>query len=100
MSNLFDLSNEVAVVIGATGVLGGSLAEGLAAAGAKIAVLGRSAERGEARAKAIRDAGGTAQFFSADAISYANLAQTLIIVGTSLGFSGALSSLIDVDRRG
>ncbi len=38
--------------------------------------------------------------FSADAISYANLAQTLIIVGTSLGFSGALSSLIDVDRRG
>jgi NAD(P)-dependent dehydrogenase (short-subunit alcohol dehydrogenase family) len=47
MSNLFDLSNDVAVVIGATGVLGGALAEGLAAAGAKVAVLGRSAERGE-----------------------------------------------------
>ena len=37
--NLFDLSGDVAVVIGATGVLGGSLAEGLAAAGAKVAVL-------------------------------------------------------------
>ncbi len=33
MKNLFDLTNEVAVVIGATGVLGGALAEGLAAAG-------------------------------------------------------------------
>ena len=32
--NLFDLKGEVAVVIGATGVLGGALAEGLAAAGA------------------------------------------------------------------
>lgn len=37
--------------------------------------------------------------FSAAAISWANLAQSLIIVGASLGFSGALSSLIDVDRR-
>jgi hypothetical protein len=34
MSNLFDLSEDVAVVIGATGVLGGALADGLAGAGA------------------------------------------------------------------
>ena len=46
MTNLFDLSHEVAVVIGATGVLGGALADGLAAAGAQVAVLGRSVERG------------------------------------------------------
>jgi len=51
--NLFNLNGEVAVVIGATGVLGGALAEGLAAAGAKIAVLGRNEERGQARVKAI-----------------------------------------------
>ena len=63
---LFDLSNEVAVVIGATGVLGGAIAEGIGAAGAKVAILGRSAERGEARAVAIRKVGGAAQFFSAD----------------------------------
>lgn len=75
MSNLFNLSNEVAVVIGATGVLGGALADGLGAAGAKIAVLGRNAERGEARAKAIRDAGGIAQFFSADAIDRNSLSE-------------------------
>lgn len=63
---LFELGNEVAVVIGATGVLGGAIAGGIAAAGAKVAILGRSAERGEARAAVIRKAGGTAQFFSAD----------------------------------
>src|SRR5688572_2736578 len=63
---LFELANEVAVVIGATGVLGGAIAEGIAAAGSRVAILGRSAERGEARAVAIRKAGGTAQFFSAD----------------------------------
>jgi NAD(P)-dependent dehydrogenase (short-subunit alcohol dehydrogenase family) len=63
----------VAVVIGATGVLGGALAEGLAAAGAKVAVLGRNAERGEARVAAIRQAGGQAAFFSADAVSRCSL---------------------------
>ena len=52
-TSLFDLTNEVAVVIGATGVLGGALADGLAAAGAKVAVLGRNAERGQVRVKAI-----------------------------------------------
>src|SRR5947209_3921885 len=75
MSNLFDLSKEVAVVIGATGVLGGALAEGLAAAGARVAILGRNAERGEARVKTIRDAGGTAEFFAADAMDRASLSE-------------------------
>src|SRR6266481_1393214 len=64
---LFDLSGEVAVVIGATGVLGGALAEGLAHAGASVAVLGRNAERGAARVKRIKGEGKLAAFFSADA---------------------------------
>jgi NAD(P)-dependent dehydrogenase (short-subunit alcohol dehydrogenase family) len=68
MMNLFDLSDEVAVVIGATGVLGGALAEGLAEAGAKVAVLGRNEERGQARVKSITEKSGQAAFFSADAV--------------------------------
>jgi NAD(P)-dependent dehydrogenase (short-subunit alcohol dehydrogenase family) len=65
--NLFDLSGEVAVVIGATGVLGGALAEGLAAAGAAVAVIGRNRERGESCVKRIEHAGGKSRFFAADA---------------------------------
>src|SRR5689334_1630874 len=66
---LFDLSGEVAVVIGATGVLGGALAQGLAEAGAKVAVLGRNVERGQARAKALQASGAEAAFFKANAVS-------------------------------
>lgn len=71
--NLFDLSGETAVVIGGTGALGGALAEGLAEAGAKVAVVGRNKERGGARAEAIKKRGGAAQFFSADAVSQSSL---------------------------
>jgi NAD(P)-dependent dehydrogenase (short-subunit alcohol dehydrogenase family) len=70
---LFDLSGEVAVVIGATGVLGGALAEGLAGAGAKVAVLGRNEERGQARVKAIQAKGGKAAFFPVDAVQKESL---------------------------
>ena len=66
--SMFDLTNEVAVVIGATGALGGACAQAMAEAGAKVAVVGRSAERGEARVKAITETGGDAQFFSCDAM--------------------------------
>jgi NAD(P)-dependent dehydrogenase (short-subunit alcohol dehydrogenase family) len=72
--NLFDLSGEVAVVIGATGELGGAMAEGLAGAGATVAVLGRNQEKGEARVKKIQSAGGKAAFFSADAMKRESLA--------------------------
>ena len=82
---LFDLSGEVAVVIGATGVLGGALAEGLAEAGAKIAVLGRNAERGAARVKAIQAKGGTAQFFACDASSRGSLAEAHKQIEAALG---------------
>ncbi|MGV3532551.1 MAG: SDR family NAD(P)-dependent oxidoreductase, partial [Chthoniobacteraceae bacterium] len=85
MTNLFDLSDEVAVVIGATGVLGGALADGLAAAGAKVAVLGRNQERGEARVEAIRKSGGTAAFFFADAIDRRSLEGAREAVAAELG---------------
>src|ERR1700722_1953264 len=71
--DLFDLTGEVAVVLGATGVLGGAMAEGLAANGARVAVLGRNTERGEARVRSIQEKGGDARFFSADALDQNSL---------------------------
>src|SRR5215208_5647065 len=83
--NLFDLRGEVAVVIGATGVLGGALAEGLARAGAAVAVLGRSRERGEARARRIVEQQGRASFFPADATDVQSLAGAHGAVQEALG---------------
>jgi NAD(P)-dependent dehydrogenase (short-subunit alcohol dehydrogenase family) len=73
MMTLFDLSGEVAVVIGATGALGGAIAEGFGQAGAKVAVLGRNEERGQARVKAVAAQGGQAAFFPADAVKKESL---------------------------
>jgi len=82
---LFDLAGEVAVVIGATGALGGALAEGLGAAGAKVAVLGRNAERGQARVQKIRKNGGVAEFFAADAVRKEDLRLAHLAIEKSLG---------------
>lgn len=66
VEQLFGLSGQVAVVIGGTGVLGGSLAEGLARAGALVVVAGRDAGRGAARVDAIESAGGRASYAPVD----------------------------------
>jgi NAD(P)-dependent dehydrogenase (short-subunit alcohol dehydrogenase family) len=82
---LFDLTGDIAVVIGATGVLGGAIAEGLARAGAHVAVLGRNQERGSACVKRITDAGGKATFFDADATQPASLAAAHQAIEAKLG---------------
>lgn len=68
-SGLFSLKGQTAAVIGGTGVLGGGMAEALAEAGARVAIIGRNRERGEARVRIIEAAGGEAQFHAADSTS-------------------------------
>ena len=46
----FDCTGKVAVVTGGYGVLGGGIAAGLAAVGARVALLGRRREAAEAKA--------------------------------------------------
>jgi gluconate 5-dehydrogenase len=55
----FRLDGRVAIIPGGGGAIGSAIAAGLAAAGARIAVAGRTAERLEEAAARIRAAGGT-----------------------------------------
>lgn len=65
---LFDLSGKVAVVTGGTGVLGGAMARGLAAAGARVAVMGRREEKADEVARSIEADGGEALALPADVL--------------------------------
>ena len=60
------LEGKVAFISGSTRGIGRTLAEMLAAEGAKVVVSGRSVEKGEAVAQRIRDAGGDAMFVTLD----------------------------------
>ncbi|MEZ6132793.1 MAG: SDR family oxidoreductase [Planctomycetaceae bacterium] len=97
-SDLFDLSNDVAVVIGGTGVLGGAMADALAAHGARVAILGRNEERGAARVKEIEAAGGTAMFHSADALDTDSLKVARDAINRRLGNVSVLVSAAGGNR--
>jgi NAD(P)-dependent dehydrogenase (short-subunit alcohol dehydrogenase family) len=58
VQDLFSLTGKVAVVTGATGVLGGEMARSLARSGARVAVLGRREEKANRVAGEIEVAGG------------------------------------------
>jgi len=64
----FSLKDKVIVITGGTGVLGGEIAMGLSAAGAKVAILGRNSEKANKRVEAIRQAGGEAIALIADVL--------------------------------
>jgi NAD(P)-dependent dehydrogenase (short-subunit alcohol dehydrogenase family) len=77
LQQLFGFDGQVAVVIGGTGALGGTLCEGLAQAGAHVVVAGRSVERGNERVAAIKKLGGAASFVAVDATDPASVQSLL-----------------------
>lgn len=83
--DLFELSGEVAVAVGAGGVLAGAIAEGFAQAGAKVAVVDLRLEAAEARAQGITGKGGTAKAFQANAMEHDSLQRAHEAILASLG---------------
>jgi len=85
LSDIFNLEDEVAAVIGGTGALGGAMADALAAFGARVAVVGRSEQRGRERVRTIEVAGGTAIFQAADALQADSLGAARDEIAKRLG---------------
>lgn len=81
LNKLFSLKDQVAVVTGASGVLGGAMARGLALAGAKVAVLGRNEARASAVVAEIAASGGESMAVLADVCdrSQLEIAKTAIL---------------------
>ena len=66
MNNLFDIGGRVAVITGGSGVLGSAMSRYLASQGAKVAILARNEEKGNALAAGIRSEGHEAMFLKTD----------------------------------
>lgn len=71
--NIFDIEGKVILITGGYGILGSQMAEYLASQGAKIVVLGRSKEKGEALVNKIKAEGNDAVFFISDVLNRVNL---------------------------
>lgn len=67
MKNLFDISGRVMVITGGYGILGRHIAAYLVAQGAKVVIVGRSAEKGQALVDELKTT-GEALFCQADVL--------------------------------
>jgi NAD(P)-dependent dehydrogenase (short-subunit alcohol dehydrogenase family) len=71
--NSFDLQDKVAVITGGAGVLGGTMADSLAQAGVKVAILGRTAEKVNRKVDELKEAGGQALALVANVLNQEEL---------------------------
>ncbi|MGJ8672843.1 SDR family NAD(P)-dependent oxidoreductase [Rubritalea sp.] len=92
IDSLFNLSNNVAVVLGGTGQLCSQIAFGLAKAGCEVVISGRDADIGEERVLAIEAAGGKAYFVEAEVTERGSIEALVDIVSER---SGRIDTLIN-----
>ncbi len=69
MNDIFSVKDKVVVITGGTGVLGSCIGKYLAAEGAKVVLMGRRKDEGEAIIKEIREKGGEAMFLVTDVMN-------------------------------
>lgn len=73
MNELFSVKDKVVVMTGGTGVLGQCISQYLAEQGAKMVVIGRKKEVGDAIVSKIKDNGGDGIFVQADVMDTASM---------------------------
>src|SRR5215469_5943543 len=83
--DMFGLQGRTAIVTGGSGVLGSAMAQGLAAAGARVVLLGRRQDAGQRVADLIRHDGGEAVAVAADVLDRPALERAAADVRSRLG---------------
>lgn len=84
-TGLFDLSGKVAIVTGGNGGIGFGMAQGLAEAGAAVAIVGRNEAKSIAAANELEQRGAKAISVTADVTDKAAVADMVARVGRELG---------------
>lgn len=85
MKNLFDIKDQVVVITGGTGILGRAIATHLAEQGAKVVILGRKVEVGNAIVAGIKENSGEAMFLTSDVMNREVLEQNLTDILAAYG---------------
>ncbi|HEY0820272.1 MAG TPA: SDR family NAD(P)-dependent oxidoreductase, partial [Rhizobacter sp.] len=99
LTGLFDLKGRVAYVPGGYGGIGEAVAWGLALAGAKVAVSGRSADKAQALAATMRDAGLDAFGLAMDAHSVEDIRKSVDTVAQHFGALDVLVNCVGIQRE-
>lgn len=90
MNDLFSVKDKVVVITGGTGVLGSCISRHLASEGAKVVVMGRRKEEGEAIVDEITQTGGKAMFLTTNVLDTETVEQNCTDILTRYGRVDAL----------
>jgi NAD(P)-dependent dehydrogenase (short-subunit alcohol dehydrogenase family) len=99
LDDLFSLDGRVALVTGASSGIGRELACGLAQAGARVALAGRSRERLEATRQTIADQGGEADVFPAELDDLDTIGPMLTTITERFGSVEVLINCAGINQR-
>lgn len=90
MNEIFSVKDKVVVITGGTGVLGACIGEYLAKEGAKVVLMGRRKEEGDAIVKKITDRGGETIFLTTDVMDQAKVEENCAEILSKYGKVDAL----------
>lgn len=90
MNDMFSVDGRVVVITGGTGVLGACIGKYLASQGAKVVLMGRRKEEGDAIVSEIREQGGEAMFLVTDVMNEAVVEQNCADILAKYGRVDAL----------